>query len=625
MSNLPAWTTQVHHDGSEAFVSNNLPQFGDTITLSLRTPSEAPITTVYLRVVKDGEFHWLPMQISHETHRAQIWSAQMIVSQPRTDYVFKLMTDSGAFYYTARGISRADAPDYDAFCILAAYDAPLWVRDQVFYQIFPDRFYNGDPSNDVQDGEYSSMGKSTIKREWSERPDEWRKSGSMDFFGGDLQGITQKLDYLQEVGVTAIYLCPIFEALSNHKYDIIDYHNVDPHFGGNEALAELRAETEKRGMKLMLDITTNHCGYAHPWVKAVMEDPNAETAEYFYFDRKAGTFEYWLGVPSLIKLNYNSPRLRDAMYRDADSALRQWLQPPYSIDGWRMDVANMTGNRGKGQLDHEVWREMRGYLKQDNPDAYLLGEYFPDGTPHNQGDELDASMNYQGFNTPMRRWLGAADLAHHDKHPYSDTQHLLPTEALAEQWERFIAVTPYPLVLQQFNQLDSHDTTRLLDVVGGDVGLAKMALALLIGFPGVPCIYYATEIRMDGGRDPDNRRTMRWDDSTWDQDMLAFSKRLIALRKESPSLKHGGFKVLHAEGDLVAFARMAAQETAIVVGYRGKKALHGVSLDALAAGLEDGTSLTDGLSGVGFTVANGALHLGELAPGAAMILQVGKS
>ncbi|MCA9912679.1 MAG: glycoside hydrolase family 13 protein, partial [Anaerolineae bacterium] len=440
----------------------------------------------------------------------------------------------------------------------------------VFYQIFPDRFYNGDPSNDVQNNEYTRKGYPTLQRKWGEEPYPWSEAGSMDFFGGDLQGITQKLGYLQELGVTAIYLCPIFEALSNHKYDITDYHNVDSHFGGNQALVELRAETEKRGIKLMLDVTTNHCGYAHPWVKAVMDNPDADTAEFFYRDIKTNEFEYWLGVPSLVKLNYTSQRLRDRMYRDEDSALRQWLQPPYSIDGWRMDVANMTGNRALGQLDHDVWHEMRSYLKQDNPEAYLLGEYFPDGTPHTQGDELDATMNYQGFNTPMRRWLGAADLAHHDKHPYSDT-HLLPTEALAEQWDRFMAVTPYPVVLQQFNQLDSHDTTRLLDVVGGDVALAKMGLALLIAFPGVPCIYYATEIHMEGGKDPHNRRTMRWDERSWDQDLLAYTKQLIALRKESHTLKHGGFKVLHAQGDLVAFGRMSTDATMIVVGYRGSE------------------------------------------------------
>jgi alpha-glucosidase len=624
MSNLPAWTKQVHHDGSEAFVSNNLPMFGDTVTISLQTPAHADLNHVYIRAMNDGEFHWIPMQVSAETSLTKIWSADMTIVQPRTDYVFKLMTDDGSFYYTARGVSRADAPDHDAFCILAEYDAPLWVREQVFYQIFPERFYNGDPSNDVQDGEYVRKGHATIQREWGDSPYPWGKAGSVDFFGGDLQGITQKLDYLQELGVTAIYLCPIFEALSNHKYDIIDYHNVDPHFGGNQALAELRAETEKRGIKIMLDVTTNHCGYAHPWFKAVEEDPNADTAEFFYRDLESGNFEYWLGVPSLIKLNYNSERLRDVMYRDEDSALRQWLQPPYSIDGWRMDVANMTGNRAMGQLDHDVWQEMRGYLKQDNPAAYLLGEYFQDSTPHIQGNELDASMNYQGFNTPMRRWLGAADLAHHDHHPYSDTN-LLPTEALAEQWERFMAATPYPIVLQQFNQLDSHDTTRILDVVNGDAELMRMALALLIGFPGVPCIYYATEIHMEGGKDPDNRRTMRWDESTWDQDLLAYTKKLIALRRESHTLTHGGFKVLHAEGDLVAFARLSAEDVVLVVGYRGKDMLPHASIDVTAIGLEDGTQVEDALGGATFTIREGALSLQNLAHGAAMISQVSKS
>lgn len=439
----------------------------------------------------------------------------------------------------------------------------------------------------------------------------------MDFFGGDLQGITQKLDYLQALGVNGIYLCPIFTAESNHKYDMINFWEVDEHFGGNEALAALRAEMTKRDMYLMLDITPNHISYANPWIVQARQDPNAETAEFFFYND--GEYETWLGVPSLVKLNYASQKLRERMYRDGDSALRHWLQPPYSIDAWRLDVANMTGNLKNLQLDHDVWQDLRAAVKTENPDAYLMGEYFQDGTPHLQGDELDASMNYQGFNTPMRRWLGGSDLGTAEARPFADNNPM-PTEALAEQWQNFMAAIPYVIALQQFNQLSSHDITRLLHVTGGDVALVQLGMAILIGFPGVPCLYYGDEIGMDGGRDPENRRPFQWDETQWNHDLHAHCKRLLQLRHELPALRTGGFQILHAADDLIAFQRHSQEQVVIVVGYRGAASTEATQLDVAASGLVDGTQLVEALSGVAFVIEKGQLALGELAHGHALFL-----
>jgi alpha-glucosidase len=621
MLQLPQWIFSIHHDGSEAFVSNPMPKMGEKVTIRLRTGIDSPVHAVFMRAMLDGEFRMVEMQKAHANNAAQFWEGILPIQQPHTDYSFKLMSSEGAYYYTALGASRSDSPDFYDFSIIADYQAPLWIRDAVFYQIFPDRFHNGEESNDVQDGEYEHRGYKAAKRSWGEMPWEWRKAGSMDFFGGDLQGITQKLDYLSDLGVTAIYMTPIFTAESNHKYDVLDYFNVDKHFGGNEALVELRQETEKRGMKLMLDITPNHCSYNHPWVTSFQSNPQTETAEYFFFDDKTNNFETWLGVPSLIKLNYGSQKLREVMYRAENSVIRQWLKPPYSADAWRLDVANMTGNMKEHQLDHDVWTELRAAAKDENPDVYLLGEYFQDGTPHLQGDELDASMNYQGFNLPLRRWLGGEDLGVADGNAYGDTIPM-STEALVQQWMSFLAAIPYPIALQQFNQLDSHDTTRILHVCKGDKELVKLGTAIMVAFPGVPCIYYGSEIGLTGSKDPDNRRTMPWDENQWDKDMMSYFKHLIRLRKESHAMKHGGFKVLHMLGDWLAFARQSGQETVIVVGNRGAETLQGASLKLAEIGLEDGVQLKDLLTDAVLTVEAGCVQLPDVAHGQTMFLQV---
>jgi len=622
MTRQAKWAQGVHHDGSALYVSNPLPQAHETVTLKLRTPKDAPINYVYLRAMMDGEFKRLRMERTEETTISHIWSCEIMADQPRIDYKFLLLTNAGGFYYNSLGLSRADSPDYFDFHLLVNYEAPLWVRNVVFYQIFPERFYNGDESNDVQDGEYERAGQKTIKRQWDALPYPFKQAQSLDFFGGDLQGITQKLDYLQDLGVTALYLCPVFSALTNHKYDVVDYFNVDKHFGGNEALAHLRAETEKRGMKLLLDITPNHIGNAHPWYQKVIENKDADTADFFYYDEEKQVFETWLGVPLLIKLNYNSPRLRDIMYRATDSVLQHWMNAPYRIDGWRLDVANMTGNRGMKQLDHEVWAEMRSFLKAKKPDLYLLGEYFQDYTAHLQGDELDASMNYQGFNTPMRRWLGGAGLGVSDNQPFGDTS-LLPTAAMVTQWQRFMGAVPYTIALQQFNQLGSHDTTRILHVTHYDKTLVKLGTALLFAFPGIPCIYYGDEIGLKGHKSmEDYRRAMIWDEAQWDHDLRTFHQRLIQIRQESPALKHGGFQILHAQGDVIAFQRHVPEETIIVLGNRGVDTTPAIEIDVVQGGLADDTQLTDLLSDATFTVQAGNIEIQTLKHGQALILRV---
>jgi len=619
MANYPQWTQTIHHDGSHVYVSNPLPKLNETVTIALRVGLNVPIVGVYLVSMPDGEIKLTQMQVTQSTTLMR-YEVEMLVNQPRNTYQFKIITESdGAFYFNARGISKAESSDIDSFTIIADYQAPTWVNNAVFYQIFPDRFENGDPSNDVQEGEYEREGAWTRKRDWGSPPLAWETSRSIDFYGGDLLGIEQHLDYLQSLGINSLYLCPIFTAKSNHKYDIMDFWQVDKHFGGNDALVSLRKVLDARDMKLILDITPNHIGREHKWFEDALADDNAPSSVYFAKDEETGTYETWLGVPSLIKLNYASEELRDVMYRNDDSALQFWLDEPYRIDGWRLDVANMTGNLKANQLGEDVFREMRPYLKSHGDDVYIMGEHFHDGTHYTQGDQLDAIMNYRGFNTPMRRWLGGEDTHGADGHSHADTR-LMDTEAMVEQWQMYLARVPYAIVLQQFNQLGSHDTTRILHVVDGDLALAKLGTALLMAFVGVPCIYYGDEIAMTGGRDPDNRRCMTWDESEWDVDMLAFTKQVIEIRKSSDAFKTGGFQVIYGEGDTVAFMRESKDEKWLIIGHRGTDdTTIELSLDGI--GLVDGTILKDTLSDTQVTVMNSQLSV-TLVHGQAMYLRV---
>ncbi|MEO1290793.1 MAG: alpha-amylase family glycosyl hydrolase, partial [Chloroflexota bacterium] len=297
----------------------------------------------------------------------------------------------------------------------------------------------------------------------------------------------------------------------------------------------------------------------------------------------------------------------------------------FSIDSWRLDVANMTGNLGTNQLDHEVWRELRQAVRDTNSEAYILGEYFQDGTAHLQGDELDASMNYQGFNIPMRRWLvPEKKQVINTENPYH-YKPSIPAEVMAEQWQNFMSAVPYPIALQQFNQLDSHDVSRILSVVYDDVELVKLGTALMMAFPGVPCLYYGTEIGMAGEKEPLNRRCMRWDETTWNHDLLDYTKQIIAIRKASHALKHGGFKVLVAEGDLIVFARQSTEQTVIVVGYRGDETLENVSLSASQIGLVDDTQLTDLISDETLKIAGGQVNIPTLEHGQTLFLAVSQA
>ncbi|HEY7127708.1 MAG TPA: maltodextrin glucosidase [Ktedonobacterales bacterium] len=605
-----SWTQSVHHDGSPRYVVASHLYLGENVTLRLRAGLEAPIERAFVRTTPDGEQAHTSMHPAGEDATCRWWEATLPLAMPRTNYRFWLMTPDGGWWLTAAGMLRHTPTDASDFVLLANYQAPAWAQDTVFYEIFPDRFADGDPANNVRTDEYSAYGRSTVARAWGERPRPHSDSGGIEFFGGDLQGITQKLDYLQDLGVTALYLTPIFTAPSNHKYDVADYMQVDPHFGGNAALAALRQALTQRGMRLMLDIVPNHCGATHHWFLKAQADPTSDEAEFFTFGKdRQHDYYCWLGVKSLPKLNYRSQKLRERVYAGEDAVMRHWMRPPYAIDGWRMDVANMLGRQGESQLGHKVVRGMRRAIKAERHDAYLLGENFYDGTPALQGDELDATMNYRGFSLPLVHWLASKDPATMYNRSWADP-HPLPTEALAAQWTAFRAAIPWQIAAQQFHLLGSHDTARALTVLGGDETRLRVAATLLFTYPGVPCVYYGDEIGLPGGGDPDNRRCMPWDQREWNLDLRAWYQQMIRLRRTSPALRWGGFQMLHATGETIAFLREAPEERLLVVARRAQDGLK--ALPIRHAGLADGVRLREVQSGAEATITGGMLSLVSL-------------
>ena len=616
----PAYLTSIHHDGSARYVlhpqGQNL-QIGDEVTIRLRAVQDAPIQRLLLRTCPDGEQFFIEMRPADSQPNSACcwWEATLQLHMPVTAYRFLLLTSDGAWWYSGSGVQRHVPTDATDFRLLAEYDAPAWVRESIFYQIFPDRFADGDPESNVRNGEFNYRGLPSKSKRWEEPQSKWPQA-MVEFYGGDLPGVEQHLDYLADLGANAIYLNPVFTAFSNHRYDVIDYENVDPHLGGNRSLASLRRALTERDMHFLLDIVPNHCGVDHPWFQAAQLDANAPSAEYFTFHKHPDEYETWLGVRSLPKLNYRSVSLREQIYSGSNSLFRRWLKPPYSIDGWRVDVANMLARHGKDQLESEVWTGIRESVKAENPQAYLLGENFFDGSPQLQGDRLDATMNYSGFTNPLLYWLDHFQVNQHGEPTRVESAVPWPTEALVNTWEASRAAIPWTIASQQFNLLGSHDTARIVHVIKGDPAHNRIAVAFLLTYVGVPCIYFGDEIGMTAADSLEARNPMIWDPNKWDTDLRSFYQTVIRLRRNSPAILNGGFQILLCEENVLAYLRDTDEEQIIVIGNRGPDEFFAQEIFVRNGGIPDQSVFREIFTGQTLTVENGYLHLPVLSKGA---------
>jgi neopullulanase len=428
-----------------------------------------------------------------------------------------------------------------------SFTTPEWVQDAVFYQIFPDRFAMS-----------PSVPKPSNLETWESPPT------LHGFKGGDLVGIAERLDYLEDLGVSAIYLCPVFRSTANHRYHTHDYYEVDPILGGNKGLATLLEQAHRRGIRLVIDGVFNHASRGFFQFNHILENGAASPYldwftvlswplhPYGPSEAPAG-YAAWWGNRELPEFNTSTPAVREFLWKVG----RHWIES--GIDGWRLDVPNEID-------DDEFWREFRRRVKGANPDAYIVGEIWGDARRWLAGDQFDAVMNYLftkaclGFFTHPRG-LDHAGTEGTGLHPVPS----IDAGQFAASVEALLNLYPWPATLAQLNLLDSHDTTRFLTLARDDDSALKLALLFMMCFPGAPCVYYGDEIGMVGGGTlEDARRAFPWERSRWDEDLRRHFRAAIAMRREHGVLRRGSYQTLLVQDDIIVFARQRDSDTALV-------------------------------------------------------------
>ena len=526
-------------------------------------------------------------------------------------YYFEIQAGRARCYYDTRGVVKQTEAHY-YFCIIPGFSTPDWAKGAVMYQIMVDRFCNGDSSNDVLTGEYRYIGDKSVQVE-----DWYRYPAQMDvrnFYGGDLQGVLDKMDYLQELGIDVIYFNPLFVSPSNHGYDIQDYDNIDPHKGrivsdegalledwqtenrfasryidrvtnpknleaSNQLFIELVEEAHKRGIRVIIDGVFNHCGSFNKWLdreriyegregyeKGAFIDRDSPYHNFFMFHDENRfpyntTYDGWWGHDTLPKLNYeNSRELYEYIMRIA----AKWVSPPFNADGWRLDVAADLGR--SPEFNHRFWRDFRRAVKSANPNAIILAEHYGDPSSWLQGDQWDTVMNYDAFMEPVTWFLTGMQ-----KHSDDYRQDLLGNaESFWGAMGYHTACFATPSLFVAMNELSNHDHSRFLTRTNRKVGrmntlgpeaanegvnkaVMREAVLIQMTWPGAPTIYYGDEAGLCGFTDPDNRRTYPW--GREDQEMLAYHKAVIRMHRENQEFKTGSIKWMLSDYNMIGYAR----------------------------------------------------------------------
>lgn len=482
---------------------------------------------------------------------------------------------------------------------MSEFITPEWVHHAVFYQIFPDRFARS-----------RKLVKPNHLEPWDSAPSPY------GYKGGDLLGVIEKLDYLVDLGINAIYFNPIFQSASNHRYHTHDYFQVDPMLGGNKTFKKLLKEAHRRNIRVVLDGVFNHASRGFFQFNDILENEK-HSAYLDWFDIRGfplnayhgePNYRCWWNLPALPEFNTNNPKVRDYIF----SIAKYWVDE--GIDGWRLDVPFEIN-------DDDFWREFRRIVKKANPDAYLTGEIPTDASRWLAGDQFDGVMNYL-LTYAVWLYFGGADV---NKHLFGSwisahAPHLQINSAqeFAVYVQGLLEKYPQAAVLAQMNLLDSHDTARFLSILNGHKGRMLLAVLFLMTYPGAPMVYYGDEIGMTGEMDPDCRKAFPWDNTHWDSQMLGFYQRCISMRKAHPALRDGEFKVLYAQDDVMAYMRSKGEENLLVVLNRSRETRH-VDIDGKGY-LPDGVWQHVLASGE-LVVQGGVMHGLELEPVGGVVLK----
>jgi alpha-glucosidase len=547
------------------------------------------------------------------------WKGTIPASSSIKYYRFQINDGSSTAWYNANGPSSTESSSGD-FYIIPNFKTPNLLKNGVMYQIFPDRFYNGDPSNDVQTGSYTYNGIPTEKKPWGNSV--FADSGydnSLVFFGGDLAGIDQKLGYIKNtLGANILYLNPIFKAPTNHKYDTQDYMTVDPAFGNNSTLQTLANDihSSTNGPKgyLILDGVFNHTGDSHQWFDkynnfssiGAYESQSSQWYNYYTFYTWPNSYATFLGFSSLPKLNYGNSgsAVRGVIYNNSNSVAKTYLNSPYSIDGWRLDAAqyvDANGNNGSDSTNYQIWSEFRNAVKGVNANAAIIGEYWGNANPWTaQGNQWDAATNFDGFTQPVSEWITGKD--------YQNNSAAISTTQF-DNWLRG-ARANYPTNVQQsmMNFLSNHDITRFGTRAGGDIWKTYLGLFFQMTYVGTPTIYYGDEYGMQGGADPDNRRTFDWSQATTSNSAIALTQKLIAIRNQFPALQTGSFKTLITDdtNKIYSYGRFDTTNRIDVV-LNNDSVSHTVTVPVWQLSMINGSTVTDKITNRTYTVQNGTV------------------
>ena len=504
---------QPHHDGSETYVPDTPAELGDDITVLLRVPKASSAGAVAVRYVRDGEPLAAPAEVDRETEHDVWWRATFRVDNVATPYRWLLTGgDFGYAWVNAMGIHDHDLGDSDDFVVTPGDGGPDWHLESVVYEVFPDRFAAS--GRDVTPPGWA------VPREWDDLPTGRGPETPFEWFGGDLAGIEQHLDHLTELGVNVLYLTPVFPAGSTHRYDATTFDSVDPLLGGDEAYVSLVRAAHGRGIRVLGDLTTNHVGSGHEWFVAAQDGRQPESGFFTFDDAFEHGYACWYGVPSLPKLNYESEQLRERMYAGTSAVTRRWLEPPYHLDGWRIDVANMTGRLGAIDLLPEVAHGVRAALDGSRSDGLVVAEHAYDARADLRLDAWHGVMNYPGFTRPVWTWLRGDELPPGTSAPFVPAVWpRLSGDAIVRTMRAFRAGTPWSASLHSWAILDSHDSSRF-GVIAGSRDRQLVGVGLQMTTPGVPMVFAGDEIGLGGEWGEDARRPMPWSrPETWDTDV----------------------------------------------------------------------------------------------------------
>jgi alpha-glucosidase len=557
MSNLP------HHDGSDLYVSNSAPKIGDSVTLKLRVPNDYIFEKAMLRVYQDGEPRIFELKAGKKGEAETWFQVSIEIINLHTLYRFAFIGRGKYEWLNARGLFDHDVHSNNDFQIVAVPANPEWIKSSVFYQIFPDRFARSGKVNITPDWAYP--------RDWNLPPRGRGKFTGQELYGGDLYGVQEHLDHITDLGVNGIYFTPIFPSRSNHRYDATSFDHVDPILGGDQAFISLIKASKKKGIRILGDLTSNHCGAGHQWLAKAKRDKKSKERSYFYWDRsiKWG-YVGWFGLESLPKLNYSSKQLRKAVYEGKNSIVKKWISPKFGIAGWRIDVGNMTGVQGSENHHVEVMRGIRKAMHEVNPDTWLVAENGDFIASDLDGLGWQGAMNYQGFMRPFWNWINRNPEITGGFQGLPFAMPKINGQQLVESIQEFNASIPWRSLTASMMLLDSHDTARFRTVVLGDKKAHLSAMTMMLTYPGVPSIFAGDEIGVEGSWGEDARRTINWEDqSNWDLEFLKEVKKLVGLRRSQDALVNGGLRWVSAEDDYLLYLRESKKQNLLILVSRG--------------------------------------------------------